>query len=93
MSVRVAINGFGRVGRSALRAAHEQGAAIDWVAVNDITDPATLAHLLAHDSVYGRFPGTVEARASAIAIDGREIKVLSETDPAALRGTTSASTS
>ena len=61
MPVRVGINGFGRIGRNVFRAAHEQGADIEWVAVNDLTDPATLAHLLKYDSTYGPFPGTVEA--------------------------------
>ena len=61
MPTRVAINGFGRVGRSVLRIAHEQEADIEIVAINDLTDAATLAHLLRHDSVYGAFPGTVES--------------------------------
>jgi glyceraldehyde 3-phosphate dehydrogenase len=84
MPVRVGINGFGRIGRNVFRAAHEAGADIEWVAVNDITDPATLAHLLKYDSVYGRFPGEVEAGDGAIIIDGKELKVLAERDPAAL---------
>ena len=82
--VKVAINGFGRIGRNLFRAAYEAGSELDFVAVNDITDPATLAHLLRYDSTYGRFPGTVEAREGAIAVDGEEIKVLAELDPAAL---------
>jgi len=61
MPTRVAINGFGRVGRSVLRAAFEQGAAFEIVAVNDVADAATLAHLLRHDSVYGAFPAAVES--------------------------------
>ncbi len=81
---RVAINGFGRIGRNLFRAAYEGQAELDFVAVNDIADPAVLAHLLAYDSTYGRFPGTVEAREGAIVVDGREIRVLSERDPAAL---------
>ena len=84
MSVRVAINGFGRVGRALLRSAHERDAAIEIVAINDITDTATLAALLRHDSVYGRFPGTIEEGDRALVIDGNEIRVLAEPDPAEL---------
>jgi glyceraldehyde 3-phosphate dehydrogenase len=84
MAVTVGINGFGRIGRNIYRAAHEAGADLDVVAVNDITDPATLAHLLKYDSTLGRFPGEIEEREAAISVDGREIKVLSERDPAAL---------
>jgi glyceraldehyde 3-phosphate dehydrogenase len=84
MGVRLGINGFGRIGRNLFRAAYEAGADLDTVAVNDITDPATLAHLLKYDSILGRFPGTVEARDDAIVVDGDEIKVLAERDPAAL---------
>ncbi len=84
MSVKVAVNGFGRIGRNLYRAAYEAGRDLEFVAVNDITDAATLAHLLKYDSILGRFPGSVEAREAAIAVDGHEIKVLAETDPAAL---------
>ena len=84
MSVRVGINGFGRIGRNVFRAAQESSADIEIVAVNDITDSATLAHLLKYDSVYGPFPGEVEERDGNIVVDGREVKVLSEKDPAAL---------
>src|ERR687894_2264165 len=84
MAVRVAINGFGRIGRNVFRAAHESDADIEVVAVNDITDAGTLAHLLKYDSVFGPFPGTVEVRDGALAIDGREVKVLAERDPGAL---------
>jgi glyceraldehyde 3-phosphate dehydrogenase len=84
MAVRLGINGFGRIGRNLFRAAHEAGADLETIAVNDITDPATLAHLLKYDSILGRFPGTVEARDDAIVVDGSEIKVLAERDPAAL---------
>ena len=84
MSIRVGINGFGRIGRNIVRAATEAGSDLEFVAVNDITDPATLAHLLSYDSIYGRFPGEVEAVDGAIVVDGTEIKVLSERDPAAL---------
>jgi glyceraldehyde 3-phosphate dehydrogenase len=84
MPVRVAINGFGRVGRSVLHAAHDRGADLEFVAINDLTDPATLAHLLAYDSVFGRFPGEVEAGDGKIIVDGREIRAFSETDPGEL---------
>ena len=85
MAIRVAINGFGRIGRNVLRAAKKAGATdIDFVAVNDLTDTNTLAHLLRYDSVHGAYPGTVEAREGALLVDGDEVKVLSEKDPAAL---------
>jgi glyceraldehyde 3-phosphate dehydrogenase len=84
MSVRVGINGFGRIGRNVFRAAQESDADIEIVAVNDITDAGTLGHLLKYDSVFGPFPGMVEVRDGALAIDGREVKVLAERDPAAL---------
>ncbi|HYU61321.1 MAG TPA: type I glyceraldehyde-3-phosphate dehydrogenase [Solirubrobacterales bacterium] len=84
MPVRVGINGFGRIGRNLYRAAYEAGSDLDVVAVNDVADLGTLAHLLAYDSTYGRFPGSVEVRGDAIVVDGNEIKVLSERDPAAL---------
>jgi glyceraldehyde 3-phosphate dehydrogenase len=84
MPVRVGINGFGRIGRNVFRAAQAQGADIEWVAVNDITDVATLAHLLKYDSILGRYPGTVEAGDGTLTVDGAEIKVLAERDPAEL---------
>jgi glyceraldehyde 3-phosphate dehydrogenase len=84
MAVRVAINGFGRIGRNVFRAAHESGADIEWLAVNDLVDPATIAHLLKYDSTYGPFPGEVSASAAGLIVDGREIRVLAETDPAVL---------
>jgi glyceraldehyde 3-phosphate dehydrogenase len=84
MAVRVGINGFGRIGRNLFRAAYEAGSDLEFLAVNDITDPTTLAHLLKYDSILGRFPGRVEARDDAIVVDGNEIKVLSEKDPASL---------
>jgi glyceraldehyde 3-phosphate dehydrogenase len=84
MAVKVGINGFGRIGRNVFRAAHAAGADLEFVAVNDLTDPATLAHLLKYDSILGRFPGTVEAGEGSIVVDGTAIKVLSERDPAAL---------
>jgi glyceraldehyde 3-phosphate dehydrogenase len=85
MALRVAINGFGRIGRNVLRAAKEAGVAdIDFVAVNDLTDTKTLAHLLRHDSVHRHYPGTVEARDNALVVDGDEVRVFSEKDPSAL---------
>jgi glyceraldehyde 3-phosphate dehydrogenase len=80
----VGINGFGRIGRNVFRAAFESDADIEWVAVNDLTDAATLAHLLKYDSVYGPFPGTVEASGNGLIVDGKELRVLAERDPAAL---------
>jgi glyceraldehyde 3-phosphate dehydrogenase len=84
MPVKVGINGFGRIGRNIFRAAHAAGADLEFVAVNDITDPATLGHLLKYDSILGRFPGEVEVADDSIAVDGGKIKVLAERDPAAL---------
>jgi glyceraldehyde 3-phosphate dehydrogenase len=84
MAVKVGINGFGRIGRNLFRAAHAAGADLDFVAVNDITDPGTLAHLLQYDSILGRFPGEVEAGEGSISVDGKALKVLAERDPAAL---------
>ncbi|MFV2040952.1 MAG: type I glyceraldehyde-3-phosphate dehydrogenase [Candidatus Hydrothermarchaeales archaeon] len=81
--IRVAINGFGRIGRMVFKAGYKDPD-IDFVAFNDLTDTKTLAQLLKYDSVHGRFPGTVEAREGALVIDGKEIKVLSERDPAVL---------
>jgi glyceraldehyde 3-phosphate dehydrogenase len=84
MAVKVGINGFGRIGRNVFRAAHAAGADLEFVAVNDLTDPATLAHLLKYDSILGRFPGEVSVDGTAISVDGTAIEVLSERDPAAL---------
>ncbi|CAN5252529.1 type I glyceraldehyde-3-phosphate dehydrogenase [soil metagenome] len=85
MALRIAINGFGRIGRNVLRAAKASGKNdLDFVAVNDLTDTATLAHLLRYDSVHGRYPGTVEADEDALVVDGDRIRVLSEKDPARL---------
>jgi glyceraldehyde 3-phosphate dehydrogenase len=84
MPVRVGINGFGRIGRNVFRAACAQGAAIEWVAANDIGDPGTFAHLLKYDSNYGPFPGTVEATDTGIRVDGNEVRFLNEKDPAKL---------
>jgi glyceraldehyde 3-phosphate dehydrogenase len=84
MPTRVAINGFGRVGRSVLRAAFKQEAPFEIVAVNDITDPATLAHLLRYDSVFGPFPGTVEVADGELIVDGHAIRALAEREVANL---------
>jgi glyceraldehyde 3-phosphate dehydrogenase len=84
MPVRVAINGFGRVGRAALRASLEREADLEWVAINDLVGSATLAYLLGHDSVYGRFNGSVGVTDAGIEVDGHEIRVFSEADPASL---------
>lgn len=82
MGLKVAINGFGRIGRNVIRMAKGKG--IDFVAINDLTDSKTLAHLLKYDSVHGIFDGTVEAKGDTIIINGDEMKVLSEKDPAKL---------
>jgi glyceraldehyde 3-phosphate dehydrogenase len=84
MPVRVGINGFGRIGRNVFRAGQAADADIEWVAVNDITDNATLAHLLQYDTAYGRYPGTVEATDEGIVVDGTLVRVLAERDPANL---------
>ena len=81
MAVKVGINGFGRIGRNILRAAHQQQADIDFVAVNDITTPQTLAHLLKYDTILGRFPGSVVADGDSISVDGRSVRVLAEREP------------
>jgi glyceraldehyde 3-phosphate dehydrogenase len=82
--VKVGINGFGRIGRNVFRAAHAAGADLEFVAVNDLTDPETLAHMLKYDSILGRFPGEVSLDGDTISVDGTPLKVLSERDPAAL---------
>ena len=85
MATRVGINGFGRIGRQVLRAAKEQGVAdLDFVAVNDLTDTKTLAHLFKYDSVHGTYGGDVEAGKDSVTVDGDEVKILSEKDPANL---------
>jgi glyceraldehyde 3-phosphate dehydrogenase len=84
MAVRVGINGFGRIGRNVFRAAYERGADIEWLAVNDLVDPKTIAHLLKYDSNYGPFPGRIEATDSGFSVDGKGIRVLAERDPGAL---------
>jgi glyceraldehyde 3-phosphate dehydrogenase len=85
MAIRVGINGFGRIGRQVLRAAKQQGVAdIEFVAVNDLTDTKTLAHLFKYDSVHRTYDGVVEAGSNSITVDGDEIRVFAEKDPAAL---------
>jgi glyceraldehyde 3-phosphate dehydrogenase len=84
MPLRVGINGFGRIGRNVFRAAQEQGADIEWVAVNDLTDARTLAHLLKYDSILGPYPGAVQQTDGGLRVDGKELKVLAERDPGAL---------
>jgi glyceraldehyde 3-phosphate dehydrogenase len=85
MTARVAINGFGRIGRNIFRAAHARGGGgVEIVAVNDLANPETLAHLLRYDSVHGRFDATVELSDGVLTVDGREVRVLSERDPASL---------
>jgi glyceraldehyde 3-phosphate dehydrogenase len=84
MTVRAAINGFGRTGRAAFRVALESGADIDWVAINDLADPPMLAQLLKYDTVYRPFTGTVEAVDGAIVVNGNEIATPTERDPAQL---------
>jgi glyceraldehyde 3-phosphate dehydrogenase len=84
MAVKVGINGFGRIGRNVFRAAHAAGAELEFVAVNDLVDTGTMANLLKYDSILGRFPGEVAVSDGGLSIDGKELKVLSERDPAAL---------
>jgi glyceraldehyde 3-phosphate dehydrogenase len=84
MALKAGINGFGRIGRNVFRAAHARGEDIDWVGVNDITDNETLAHLLRYDSILGPFPGEVEATENGLVVDGEELRVFAERDPANL---------
>ena len=85
MTIKVGINGFGRIGRQVLRAAKEAGVAdLDFVAVNDLTDTKTLAHLFKYDSVHGRYDGDVSSGSGSITVDGDEIKILAEKDPGKL---------
>jgi glyceraldehyde 3-phosphate dehydrogenase len=84
MAVKVGINGFGRIGRNVFRAAHAANADLEFVAVNDLVDTETMGHLLKYDSILGRFPGKVEIGEGALLVDGKELKVLAERDPAAL---------
>lgn len=80
MAMKVAINGFGRIGRLFFRVSYDYPD-IEVVAINDLTDAYTLAHLLKYDSVHGRFKGDVKAQGNSIVIDGKEIQVFAETDP------------
>ncbi len=84
MPVRVGINGFGRIGRNVLRAGLAKQADVEWVAVNDITDNETLGHLFKYDSILGPYQGSVEVGDSGLTVDGKEIRVLAERDPAKL---------
>src|SRR3954462_12059029 len=84
MPVRVGINGFGRIGRNVLRAGLAKQTDVEWVAVNGITDNATLAHLFKYDSILGPYPGEVEVRGDGLIADGKEIKVLGGRGPAKL---------
>jgi glyceraldehyde 3-phosphate dehydrogenase len=84
MPVRVGINGFGRIGRNVFRAAMAAGADIEWVAVNDLTDARTLAHLLRYDSILGPYRGSVEIDGEGLIVDGAPLRVLAERDPGAL---------
>src|ERR1700722_3284126 len=83
MAIKVGINGFGRIGRNVLRASLKDSS-LDFVAVNDLTDPKTLAHLLKYDSVLGNLPNEVSAGSDSITVDGKTIKVFKEKDPGAL---------
>jgi glyceraldehyde 3-phosphate dehydrogenase len=84
MAVKVGINGFGRIGRNLFRAAYEAKSDLEFVAVNDLIDAEMIAHLLRYDSVLGRFPGEIEISGDGITVDGKELRVLNEKDPAAL---------
>ncbi|HEX6246982.1 MAG TPA: glyceraldehyde 3-phosphate dehydrogenase NAD-binding domain-containing protein, partial [Nocardioidaceae bacterium] len=84
MTVRVGINGFGRIGRNFFRAVHASGADIEIVGVNDLTDNASLAHLLKYDSILGRLDADVQASGDAITVGGKSFAALEERDPAAL---------
>src|SRR4051812_29730074 len=84
MPVRVGINGFGRIGRNFFRAANAAGADFELVAVNDLTDPPTLAHLLKYDPVLGRYPGVGEGGGAAFLAGGKTLRVVSHRDPADL---------
>ena len=81
MTVRVGINGFGRVGRCAFRSAYESGAEIEWAGINDVADVETLAYLLRHDTVYGPFPGSVSVAENALVVDGTHIPVFASKAP------------
>ena len=89
MALKVGINGFGRIGRNVFRAANARGADIDWVAVNDITDTKTLAHLLKYDSILGPFQGEVEAHRDGLVVDGERAEGLRRARPRRPAGVTS----
>ena len=84
MAVKVGINGVGRIGRNLIRAAHEAGSDLEFVGVNDLVDAETIAHLLKYDSILGRYPGEIEVSGDGINIDGKNVRVFNEKDPAAL---------
>jgi glyceraldehyde 3-phosphate dehydrogenase len=84
VGVKIGINGFGRIGRNVYRALHERGGDLEVVAVNDITDPRTLAHLLKHDTILGAYPGTVAVDGDHLVVDGRRLRVLADRNPANL---------
>ncbi|MFB3111300.1 MAG: type I glyceraldehyde-3-phosphate dehydrogenase [Gemmatimonadales bacterium] len=84
MSIRIGINGFGRIGRNVFRALRKSSKDIEVVAVNDLTDPATLAHLLKYDSIHGRYNGSVTVDGTTMTVDGKSMKVLAERDPSNL---------
>jgi glyceraldehyde 3-phosphate dehydrogenase len=84
MAVKVGINGFGRIGRNLFRAAYEAGSELEFVAVNDLIDAEMIAHLLRYDSVLGRFPREIEVSGDGITVDGKQLRILNEKDPAAL---------
>ena len=83
MTIKVGINGFGRIGRNVFRAGLKDKE-IDFVAVNDLADAKTLAHLLKYDSVHGKFPGTIKVEGNNLVVNGKELKVLSQRDPSLL---------
>lgn len=86
MKTKIGINGFGRIGRNAFKVIAEKYAdSLEVVAVNDLTDPKTLAHLLRFDSIYGRFAGTVEATEDSLVVNGRKIRILAQRDPGNIR--------
>ena len=84
MTLKIGVNGFGRIGRNFFRAVRKQGLDIDFVGVNDLGDAATLANLLKYDSVHGRYPGSVEVGGAGLIVDGDDLRVLAERDPASL---------
>src|SRR4249920_2496876 len=84
MAIKIGVNGFGRIGRNFLRASKQLGVDLDFVAVNDITDARTLAHLLKYDSVMGTFDADIAVSENGISVDGDEVRVIAERDPANL---------